>query len=161
MIRSSEQGLGDGETCDGIGCRQHVIEHHSKAVLVSPVEPVDRHGFDDIEEAEGGEGRRPPRPVVRHGHQHGAERDDFVPDDAAMVGHAERLPGNFTQHTPPNKENDQGCDLCCKGQGRKEKEEREERRKARARTLGLEEKEVQNNPVVIDAYLGEAGEAAG
>ena len=28
----------------------------------------------------------------------------------------------------------------------KEKEEREERRKARARTLGIEEKEVQNNP---------------
>ena len=42
-----------------------------------------------------------------------------------MIGHAECLAGNFTQHAPPNKENDQGCDLCCKGQGRKVKEERE------------------------------------
>ena len=83
--RQAEQGVAGGD---------QVVSHDAEAVLDVLVEIAGRLRLGDVEDAEKGEGGSLPEQGVGRQQQHQPEGDDFIPDDAAVVGVADSLAGS-------------------------------------------------------------------
>ena len=83
---------------------QDIIQHDPQSPRDPPVEPADRPGLQDIQQAEQTEPCQQPVPALwRHPHRN-QETDPLVPDDAAMIMYPE-IPGSAA--TQPDAEQEQ------------------------------------------------------
>lgn len=86
---------GQGEQC--VAGRHKVVGHDAEAVLDVLVEIAGRLRLGDVEVAEQREGGQLPEKGVGRQEQDQPEGDDFIPDDAAMVGIADGLAGDIDE----------------------------------------------------------------
>jgi hypothetical protein len=86
-----------GQAEQSVAGRNKIVGHHAEAVFDVLVEVAGRLRLGDVEIAE----QRERRPVARGKYPASsagpARRDDFVPDDAAVVGVADRLAGDIDE----------------------------------------------------------------
>lgn len=94
VLRRSAQGnFQQRQAEQGVAGGNQVIGHHAKTIFDMLVKVTGRLRFGDIEEAEQGKGRSLPEEGIRREQEDQPERDDFVPDNAAMIGITQTLTG--------------------------------------------------------------------
>lgn len=93
LRRSAQGDFEQSQAEQGVAGSDQVIGHHAKTIFDMLVKVTGRLRFGDIEEAEQGKGRALPEEGIRREQEDQPERDDFVPDDAAVIGITQTLTG--------------------------------------------------------------------
>lgn len=97
MENSGNDDLQQRQHQQRVGGGDQVVGHDAETVLDVFVEVAGRLRLGDVEEAEQHEGGQLPQPAGRCHQQDQPEGDDFVPDDAAVVGVTEGAAGDVDE----------------------------------------------------------------
>src|SRR5437867_1056842 len=111
-VRSCEQALPNGEHEQRVKRRDNVIGHHTEAIVPFAIDQLGGRWLDDVEKAEQRKCQCLAQGLGTNEEQHQQERHDFIPNNAAVVGHAEIAPGTIRRPDAHSKGEDAGQEIA-------------------------------------------------